>query len=259
MARSHAAVALALCAGLWACAGAGASAEPTTAQSTDQAIQDAREKLKQEVLATEVEPGRTVGALLKEKGMEEELNRQLDEVKPVGGARWLDERSCQVRMELPGERVAEILAKASAGRAGEKQIARETVSRMTFVSVGRSSGYAKKVRSETGRSLVPQQPPEWVNRTISAEAWSRAAKSPLMTAQAAEADARKVLAERVGALTLAYSTTLQHAGEIDPSIAEATERALNSARVRRTDYGADGSAKVRVEINLRGLWDELNR
>ena len=49
------------------------------------------------------------------------------------------------------------------------------------------------------------------------------------------------------------------AGEIDPSVAEATARALGGARVRRTDYGPDGSAKVRVEINLRNLWDELNR
>jgi hypothetical protein len=218
-------------------------------------MRDAREKLKQRILATEVEPGRTVGALLKEKGLEEDLDRQLNDAKPVGGARWLDEQNCQVRMELPGERVAELIAKASAGGAGEQQ----TLSRMTFVSIGRSGGHARKVRSETERSLVPQQPPEWVNRTVSAEAWSRAATSPLMAAQAAEADARRVLAERVGALTLAYSTTLQHAGEIDPSIAEATARALSNARVRRTDYGTDGSAKVRVEMNLRGLWDELNR
>ena len=222
-------------------------------------MRDARQRLKRDIMATEVEGGPTVGALLKEKGMEQELDRQLNEVKPVGGARWLDERSCQVRMELPGQRVAEIIAKASVGRAGEKQVATQTMSKMTFVSVGRSGPQATTARAEADRGLVPQQAPEWVNRSMSAEAWARASSSPLMAAQAAEADARKALAPPVGALTLAYSLSLQQAGEKDPRIAEATARALENARVRRTDYGADGSAKVRVELYLGGLWDELNR
>lgn len=256
MSRTHA-IAVVVCVGLSVCAMG--QAGPTTRETKEQAIQDARQRLKQEILATEMGDGRTVEALLREKGLEQELDRQLANVKPVGGARWLDEQSCQVRMELPGERVAEIIAKASAGRPDEKQTATQTMSRMTFVSVGRAGGPEIKTRAETVRRLVPQQPPEWVNQAISAEAWSRSGASPLLAAQAAESEARKVLAQRVGTLILAYSTTLQQAGEIDPAIAEATARALKSARVRRTDYGADGSANVRVELNLRGLWDELNR
>lgn len=254
--RTHA-IAVVVCVGLSVCAMG--QAGPTTRDTREQAIDDARQKLKQEILATEIEDGQTVGAFLREKGMEQELDRQLAEAKPVGGARWLDERSCQVRMELPGERVAEIIAKASAGRPNEKQAATQTMSRMTFVSVGRAGGADRKSRAGMDRRLVPQQPPEWVNQAMSAEAWSRSGSSPLLAAQAAETEARGVLAQRVGTLILAYSTTLQQAGEIDPAIAEATARALKSARVRRTDYGADGSAKVRVELNLRGLWDELNR
>lgn len=258
MSRVHAIAAM-FCAGVWACALGAAG--PTTRDTTEQAIDDARQKLKQEILATEIEGGQTVGAFLREKGMEQELDRQLADAKPVGGARWLDERCCQVRMELPGERVAEIIAKASAGRAGagDKQIATQTMSRMTFVSVGRAGHPDGKPRAETARQLVPQQPPEWVNQAMSAEAWSRSGSSPLLAAQAAETEARGLLAQRVGTLILSYSTTLQQAGESDPGTAEATARALKSARVRRTDYGADGSAKVRVELNLRGLWDELNR
>lgn len=257
MSRSHA-IAVALCAGLWVCAVAPAA--PTTRDTTaEQAMRDARQRLKRDIMATEVEGGRTVGALLKEKGMEGELDRQLNEVEPVGGARWLDERSCQVRMELPGERVAEIIAKASVGRPGERQVATQTVSKMTFVSVGRGGPPDTAVRAEADRRLVPRQAPEWVNRSMSAEAWARASTSPLMAAQAAEAEARKALAQQVGALPLAYSLSLQQAGEKDPKIAEAVARALESARVKRTDYGADGSARVRVELNMGGLWDELNR
>jgi hypothetical protein len=131
----------------------------TTRDTKEQAIEDARQRLKQEILATEVGDGRTVETLLREKGLEHELDRQLADVKPVGGARWLDERSCQVRMELPGERVAEIIAKASAGRPNEKQVATQTMSRMTFVSVGRAGDSQVKMRPETVRQLVPQQPP----------------------------------------------------------------------------------------------------
>jgi hypothetical protein len=256
MARSHV-IAVVLGTGLWACMAA--QAEPTTRDTTEQAIQDARQKLKQEIMATEIETGQTVGALLREKGKEQELDRQLAEINPVGGARWLDERSCQVRIEVPGDQVAEIVARASALRPGEKQVVIRTMSRMTFVSVGRGGNQKSMAHPESGSRLIPQQPPEWVNQEISAEAWSRAGKSPLLAAQAAEAEARKLLAQRVGELVLAYSTSLQRAGEINPSIAEATARALAEARVRRTDYGADGSARVRVELNLRRLWDELNR
>lgn len=256
MLRTHAIV-LVVCVGLSVCAMG--QTGPTTRETKEQAIEDARQRLKQEILTTEIGDGQTVGALLREKGMEQELDRQLAEAKPVGGARWLDERSCQVRMELPGERVAEIIAKASAGRPDERQTATQTMSRMTFVSVGRAGHSDGKPRAGIDRQLVPQQPPEWVNQAVSAEAWSRSGASPLLAAQAAETEARGVLAQRVGTLMLAYSTTLQQAGEIDPAIGEATARALKNARVRRTDYGADGSAKVRVEMNLRGLWDELNR
>ena len=200
MAQRHVLAVAAICAGLLV--GTAAFAGPaTTMDVTEQAMQDAREKLKREILSTEIGQGQTIGSVLKDRGLVDELDRQLGEAKPVGGPRWLDERNCQVRVELPGERVMEILGKASVQQPGSS--AAQTIGRRTFVSVGSSCQTERPARAEGERKLVPQQPPEWVNRTISAEAWSRTASSPLMTAQAAEADARRILSQRVGALVLA--------------------------------------------------------
>lgn len=116
---------------------------------------------------------------------------------------------------------------------------------------------AKKGKGD--KSLVPQQPPDWVNRVIESEAWVKAGETPLLTARAAETKARKMLRQQVGQLALGYNTTIDQAAAIDASIGEAADAAVQQARVTSTQYGKDKSASVKVELNLRRLWDELNR
>lgn len=229
------------------------------------ALDNARSQLREQILATEVDCGVNVGDLLHSAGTLDELDRQLAAVTPVGGVRWVDNDRCQVRLELPGEAVAALLRKPLAEQTTRPANAAllPGISGRLYVSVGGSESLGSPATTVSAAAahptLVPQQAPGWVNNTVSAEAWVRSAGSPLLTARAAEKQALQSLRERVGALVLSYSTTLDEAARQEPAIGSAIERAMRLARVRQTDYGADGSATVRVELRLRYLWDELNR
>jgi hypothetical protein len=226
----------------------------------DQALADARAKLKEQVLGTELEPGLNVGEALRQSGRLGELESQLDAVQPVGGLRWIGDHGCQVRLEWSGGAAAKLLSGATAGTTRPSKPLRR-LERTTYVSVGTSisSNGETKGGSQGPCKLIPQQPPVWVNRPIQAEAWVRPVGAPLLTAQAAEKEARQSVRDRLGALPLAYQTTVDQAAKLEPSVGQAVDRAMVQARVVRTDYAPDGSVTVRMELNLRFLWEELNR
>jgi hypothetical protein len=105
--------------------------------------------------------------------------------------------------------------------------------------------------------LAPS-PLRWRKRA-SRITWTKAGETPLLTAQAAEIKARKMLRQQVGQLPLAYNSTIDQAAKVDPDIGDAADSAVQQARVTSTTYGKDKSASVKVELSLRRLWDELNR
>jgi hypothetical protein len=237
--------------------------QPTPADQ--QATEIARSRLREQVLAIQVQPGVSAGDVLRRNGQMPDFDKQITAIRPVGGVRWIGDRGCQVRLEMPGDQIASLLRKG--GDYQTTQPAGDVADRLTrieqtlYVSEASSaSGADRTASSGTGeRKLVPQQAPEWVNRSLETQSWVRSAGSPLLTAQAAEEKARQSLRERVGLLSLAYQTNVGQASKLDPDIQAAVERAMGMARVKRTDYGSDGSATVRVELNLQYLWDELNR
>ena len=60
-------------------------------------------------------------------------------------------------------------------------------------------------------------------------------------------------------LPLGDGRTLADAAAADASVATAIDRTLRRARTFKVDYGTDGTVKVRVALDLRYLWQELNR
>ena len=45
----------------------------------------------------------------------------------------------------------------------------------------------------------------------------------------------------------------------DDDLAAALDRALRRARTFKVDYGTTGTVKVRIALDLRHVWHELNR
>jgi hypothetical protein len=87
----------------------------------------------------------------------------------------------------------------------------------------------------------------------------RPAEMQLRLARQAEAKAKEELRSRVEALPLGDGRTIGEAAASDGDVALAIERSLRRVQTFNVDYGADGGAKVRVGLDLRYVWQELNR
>jgi hypothetical protein len=118
------------------------------------------------------------------------------------------------------------------------------------------------------RRALPALPPRWVGETIdavgSAGANDRfrnvsATAVQLRLARVAEDKANEDLRNRVEALQLGDGRTLGEVARSDPRVAAALDRALRRAHVHGVDYDGDRAARVRVDLDLRYVWQELNR
>ncbi|MGB7158253.1 MAG: hypothetical protein WBD40_09325, partial [Tepidisphaeraceae bacterium] len=104
---------------------------------------------------------------------------------------------------------------------------------------------------------LPSLPPVWTNRQIEAEGSAAVAGSKLKCARAAEAEAAKNLVAQIDPLSLTTDLTIAQAAERDPRVRDAVNRATARARTYKVEYDTDGGARVRVQLDLRDVWDEL--
>jgi hypothetical protein len=118
------------------------------------------------------------------------------------------------------------------------------------------------------RRALPAQPPRWVWDTIDAAGTAGTddrfrdagpAAVQLRLARMAEDKARDDLRNRVEALQLGDGRTLGEAALSDARVAAALDRSLRRAHVYGVDYDGDRAARVRVGLDLRCVWQELNR
>ena len=109
-----------------------------------------------------------------------------------------------------------------------------------------------------GRAL-PAQPPRWVNDQLDAGGSASGGSSKLRLARSAEAQALDDLRAQVAKLPLGDGRTLGDAAAADPAVAASVDRALRRARTFKVEYGTNNTVKVRVALDLRYLWQELNR
>jgi hypothetical protein len=100
-------------------------------------------------------------------------------------------------------------------------------------------------------------PPPWVNEQHSADGASAAHKSPLKCARAAEADAQARLRTQIEKLPLSNGRSVGELAAQEPRFAEAVDRAIARARPTKVDYQSDGSARVRVTLDLQTVWEEI--
>jgi hypothetical protein len=101
--------------------------------------------------------------------------------------------------------------------------------------------------------------PDWADDQVDAEGAGTPCGAPLKAARAAERDAQAQLRTKVESLPLAGPppTTLGALAKQDPRVADAINRSLDKARLSKVRYLPDGGAKVRLTLDLRGVWDEI--
>src|SRR5688500_2601084 len=65
--------------------------------------------LHRQIYSTKITPALSVREFIKQTGGQAILQRALDGAEQIGGPRWIDDRICQVRMEISGVRVGNTL------------------------------------------------------------------------------------------------------------------------------------------------------
>jgi hypothetical protein len=105
--------------------------------------------------------------------------------------------------------------------------------------------------------VLPDQPPAWVPRRLTATGQGAREKSKLRAARAAESAAEEKLRTDIEGLPLTERQTIGQAAKADPRVDRAVGRAINRARISRANYHDDGAADVDVYLDLDVLWQEL--
>ena len=190
--------------------------------------------------------------------------------RPVVDLRYGPEGDVLVTLAAPGEELWTVFRQALAGQtdipapqdeAAWQRLHDEVVARLRRAT-GRGAVSQSQVQTQAQRPprrALPAQPPRWVDDQLDADGSASGPGPKLRLARTAESQAIDDLRAQVAKLPLGDGRTVADAAASDASVASAVDRALRRARTFKVDYGTDGTVKVRVALDLRYLWQELNR
>src|SRR5206468_2360654 len=103
---------------------------------------------------------------------------------------------------------------------------------------------------------LPATAPQWVNQQLDSEATSPPKDNALMAKNAAEEEAAAKLRTKIDELQIGDST-LGAATKVDPRLKKTIDSAVSKATKSHIDYRSDRSAKVKLSVDLRSLWDRI--
>lgn len=129
----------------------------------------------------------------------------------------------------------------------------------TAGAVQGAAGVDGAATSQPAKIALPQLPPAWANKSLAADGAAKFARTKLKTARAAEVDAAGNLLKQVRDLSLDPDLNIGQAVDRDPQFKASVEHALARAKTFNVDYAPDGSAKVKVALNLGDFWNDLQK
>jgi hypothetical protein len=197
--------------------------------------------------------------------------------RPVVDLRFGSDGEVLMTLAAPAEELWDVFRQAVTAQdevpvpqdeAGWRRLHDEVVARLKM-PMGRGAISRAPRADPPPRRALPVQSPHWVADMMDADGTARAepdqlrgmrpAEAQLRLARMAEAKANEQLRSRIEALPLGDGRTIGEAARSDGRLAMAVERSLRRARTYNIDYGDERSATVRVGLDLRYVWQELNR
>jgi hypothetical protein len=209
-----------------------------------------------------------VGDALQRRGVERAVRAWLLS-RPVTNVHFHNDLSVRISLSAPPEELARTIQSAVTKEkdfpqptAAQWQRVREAVAGRVGPAVGvghvMAGPAAPRMATTQAADLIPDQPPEWVGRQIEADGVIKAEGSRLKGARAAEQRAIQQIARQVDELPLAEHVKIGEAARSNGDVEQAIERALGQAHTDRAQYGEDGSVTVRMSLDLREVWQELD-
>lgn len=108
------------------------------------------------------------------------------------------------------------------------------------------------------RAALPAQPPDWVAQPLDAAGQATFTDDRLRTKIKAEDAASDNLRKKLLALPLEKNRTVGDVAKNDRLVTDAVNRAVSRARVYHVEYLADGDVSVKMIMDPRDFWQELN-
>jgi hypothetical protein len=212
------------------------------------ATANALDTLESKLLSASITPDLSVREFIDRTDSHAILDDVVGRAEQIGGARWLDEKTCQVRMELPGSEIADALVHIADTKPREAkmpaQVLQRRLERMrdaTFSATGVSTSAAEKLRP----------PPEQI-------AW-RGVDDTVV--QAAVIDARRNAASQV--LNRVQILEVPPGGArlcnvlSDAKVRNSLEGYLMQCPVTSVVFQDGMEVRVAVAVNGPALWDQL--
>ena len=233
-------------------------------QDVSAARQDAANRIQQSIRSVSLAGGKTVGDALAIPAIGHAVNDWIVS-QPITLAAFLDDRQVEVTLAVSAAGLEEKLRSVLMGRSDLPLPAddrawgavAEGISGQMAAPVGRGGVAAAAQATEPEGFALPDPPPEWIFRQLDASA-SATADTPLHAARAAELAATENLRQQIQQLPLGAGKTLHDLAAARPRMAAAVDRTLaRSAHVYSVEYQPDGSASVRISLDLQDLWQML--
>jgi hypothetical protein len=130
------------------------------AHQVQAATVNARTRLKEQIRQTPINRNLSVGDVIDRTRSDDQLTKTVDAAQPVGGPRWTDDdQTCQVRVDLPGHAVADLLSAIQKDHPSEVALKSDDLkralavfARREFASVGTAvaAARANQVRCGVG-------------------------------------------------------------------------------------------------------------
>jgi hypothetical protein len=223
-----------------------ASSEDLAATQIRAAIENAVQKLHDDIAAERLTSRYTVGSYLDEVGGgEAQLSDVLHHADQIGGPRWVDEQTCQVKLVVPGESVARVLTQIAKDAGPKSPVPAEAIAARvrdwnsrSYVATGSSIAGARAELLRPGESNRA-----W--RAVSEEARRRAVN-------AAKQNAVERALDNLRPIALSESQIL---GDVlaDKQVSEQLSGWLASRPVTEVQFRPD----LFVEVTLGVFPDEL--
>jgi hypothetical protein len=210
---------------------------------------DAQEALRQEILATEIEPGLTVDPLLAKSGGAVVLQPAVASAEQIGGTRWIDDQTCQLRLDVDGKIVRELLLEAAAEHPDGVPLSIERLK-------ARLGGWSARAFSGTGTSTALAAA-EQLRPDDQQSTWAAVSDADRRAAIAA---ARRNAAERVldsiRPITMPDGKSLGDALE-QPGVVPVITGFLASQPITAVEFRDDLEVRLTIALDPDSLWQVI--
>jgi hypothetical protein len=209
---------------------------------------DAIEALRRDVLSAVVMPDMTVEQFVQRTDSRDVLDKAVRRAEQIGGTRWVDDQTCQLRLQLPGGEVADALVQAAEAKPRATgipiEVIRQRVDKLrerTFAATGMSTGAIDRLRPSPDQVAWRGVADAAVQASLN-DARRNAAKQMLgrvesVATSSGESSVRKVLA--------------------DPKVRGELEGWLMSRPVTAADFRDDLEVRISIAPDPDAFWSEL--